>query len=248
MSKSGYGSNQVVTSLNSPFLKRVISFIYPPMPTLNTIPHKKKEIIKENIFNGKIVLNIGSGADSGSGKWLWKDKVLTANKTINLDITLNENISFIADAHDLPVKDESIDSVVMQALIEHIVDPVRVIKEAHRVLKPGGFIYLEVPFLQGFHADPYDYQRYTLPGLRNLTSDFEDISSGVSVGPFCSLVWLIRDGFSSCFKNKFLFNLSRFLLAWILSPLRYLDYFSRHTNASKRLANEFFLLGRKADS
>ena len=37
-----------------------------------------------------------------------------------------------------------------------------------RVLKPGGYIYSEVPFLQGFHADPDDYQRYTLQGLKIL--------------------------------------------------------------------------------
>ena len=30
-----------------------------------------------------------------------------------------------------------------------------------RVLKPNGFIYIEVPFLQGFHADPNDFHSYT---------------------------------------------------------------------------------------
>ena len=46
--------------------------------------------------------------------------------------------------------------------------------------------------------------------------DFEIVKYGVSVGPFCTLVWILRDGISSYFKNKFCF---------ILQDLLYLGFF-----------------------
>ena len=49
------------------------------------------------------------------------------------------------------------------------------------VLKNGGYLYLEVPFLQGFHADPYDYQRYTQVGLKKLVEKFNKIDKNIFV-------------------------------------------------------------------
>ena len=246
MSKGGYGTNEAMTGIKSPLLRKCIKFIYPPMPTLNIISKNNRETINRLIFDNDKILNIGSGADSGCGRWLWKNQATSNPKFINLDITISTVLSVQGDAHLLPLKDKSVDAVIMQALLEHVTSPSEVVKEAFRVLKPGGILYVEVPFLQGFHADPHDYQRYTLPGLKVLLSDFEEIVSGVSVGPFCSFVWLIRDGFSSCFNNKMLFNLSRFLLAWILSPIRYFDYIARSNPSAERLANEFFFLCKKS--
>ena len=151
------------------------------------------------------------------------------------------------DAHQLPLADNSVDTVVLQAVIEHLEEPDAAVAEAWRVLKPGGVLYVEMPFLQGFHADPHDYQRYTLPGLRKRLSNFDEQFSGVSVGPCCTLVWLLRDGFSSCFSSRWLFAGSRFILGWLLSPLRYLDILVRHNPAAFRLANEFYYLCRKPE-
>ena len=110
-----------------------------------------------------------------------------------------------------------------------------------------GFIYIEVPFLQGFHADPNDFQRYTQEGLKILLKDFKIVKIGVSVGPFCTLVWILRDGLSSIFKNKILYNLFRFFISWALSPLRFFDLLIRKRPVYKKLACENFVFVKKND-
>ena len=140
-----------------------------------------------------------------------------------MNILPRDSVTLVGDAHRLPFQDNSIDSLIYQAVLEHVQDPRRVINEAARVLKPCGYLYLEVPFLQGFHADPHDFQRYTLEGLRVRTKAFTEIDAGLSVGPLGALGGITRDGVSSSFANRFLYAASRFFAGWALSPLRYFD-------------------------
>jgi SAM-dependent methyltransferase len=247
----GYGSNGLVEALGrkSPLLMRLMKALYPPMPTLNIMEKGRIEAIQGRLFrSGATVINVGSGGLTGCGYRLWGSGLIRSTNVHHMDILAGDSVSLVGDAHRLPFQDNSIDSLIYQAVLEHVQDPRRVIDEATRVLKPGGYLYLEVPFLQGFHADPHDYQRYTLEGLRIRTKALTEIDAGVSVGPFCALVWIIRDGVSSCFSNRFLYAASRFVAGWALSPLRYFDYLIKNNPAAKRLACEYYMLCQKAKS
>ena len=137
------------------------------MPTLNSIDKKKLKKIQKIIFKPKTyVLNFGCGPSTGSGKKLWNINSIESLNIINYDILLQDEVTVVGDAHSLPFKSNVIDSIICQAVLEHVKNPNKVVDEMLRVLKPGGYIYSEVPFMQGFHADPDDYQRYTLPGLK----------------------------------------------------------------------------------
>jgi SAM-dependent methyltransferase len=242
----GYGSQMIGLTTKFPFLKVIIKFLYPPMPTLNTIPRKEIEELKKIIFNGgkTKVLNVGCGSMVGCGKRLWVN--VNTKNVLNIDIETGPGVDIVGDAHNLPFDDESFDSVIMQAVIEHLHSPHKAVSESFRVLKKGGFLYLEVPFLQGFHADPYDFQRYTTVGLEKLTDNFSlIIKKGVSVGPICSIIWILRDLFSNLTKNKWINGSIRFVLSWLLAPLRYIDHIIYSTKATKRLACEYYILVQK---
>lgn len=246
MIAGGYGSIIVEIKNKYPFLGKLLSLIYPPSTILNTMPRKVIKQVKNLLFNfGKNkVLNIGCGSAIGCGRRLWNN--IDKTNILNVDIESGPDVDMIADAHNLPFENETFDSVIMQAVIEHLHSPNLAVEEAFRVLKNGGYLYLEVPFLQGFHADPYDYQRYTQVGLEKLVEKFNKIIlAGVSVGPICSLIWILRDLFSNLTKYKTVNYIIRFIISWILSPFRYLDYLVYNTRASKRLACEYYILIQK---
>ena len=243
----GYGNIEKTFDLKSGSLKaKIVGLIYPPMPVINIISKKHLITIRNSVFGrgDKKVLNIGSSAINGLGHRLWINQ--NFQNVTHLDIEKGEDVDVVGDAHDLPFGKSVYDSVIMQAVVEHLHSPSIAIKEAFRVLKKGGYLYLEVPFLQGYHADPHDYQRYTLNGLEKLTERYGvTVLLGVSSGPFSFLVWWIRDFFSNISNNRLINLIIRFILSWIFFPLKYLDLVFRNTESAKRLASEYFILIKK---
>lgn len=51
----------------------------------------------------------------------------------------------VADATRLPYPDGHFDAVIMLDLMEHIPEPIKVLREAHRVCRAGGVFHLHVP-------------------------------------------------------------------------------------------------------
>ncbi|MFC1630832.1 class I SAM-dependent methyltransferase, partial [Pseudomonadota bacterium] len=72
------------------------------------------------------------------------------------------------DALKLPVKDESIHTVLLIDVLEHISDTNRLLWEIYRALEPDGRLIMQVPFLYPLHDEPRDYVRLTIHGYREL--------------------------------------------------------------------------------
>lgn len=66
----------------------------------------------------------------------------------------------------IPLKDGSLACIVSTSVLEHVRHPEAFLAEAHRVLHPGGRIYIHVPFAYCEHEQPYDFQRPTRYGLQ----------------------------------------------------------------------------------
>lgn len=66
----------------------------------------------------------------------------------------------------LPFGDHAFDSVLLDNVLEHISQPAALLREAKRVLKPGGHLLIGVPGEKGYSTDPdhkvfYDEQSLT---------------------------------------------------------------------------------------
>lgn len=72
------------------------------------------------------------------------------------------------DAQALPFASRRVDRVLLLDVLEHLPRPDACIGEIHRVLKPGGQLILQVPFLYPIHDAPLDFHRWTDHGLREL--------------------------------------------------------------------------------
>jgi SAM-dependent methyltransferase len=69
------------------------------------------------------------------------------------------------DAHDLPFREHSVDTVLCLEMLEHVPDFDRCVAQIAKVLRPGGLLLATVPFIAPLHAMPYDYARMTAPGI-----------------------------------------------------------------------------------
>jgi SAM-dependent methyltransferase len=83
---------------------------------------------------------------------------------VSIDILKFPGIDAVADAHRLPFRDESFAGVVMLDVLHHLERPIEFLKEASRVLKPGGRLVMIEPamttlarrFYDRFHEEPVD--------------------------------------------------------------------------------------------
>jgi SAM-dependent methyltransferase len=167
------------------------------------------------------------------------------------EITLNigpfRNVDIVGDGHHIPVANATFDGVFSLAVLEHVPDAPRVVSEMLRVLKPGGWLYSEVPFIFFFHGYPSDYQRYTLEGMKRLFAGLEDARFGMTHGPVSAALQcgkmalqlllpprprLLRKAFNGTYRL-------------VLFPLKYLDLLLRDRAEAHVMAGGFYVIGRK---
>jgi len=106
--------------------------------------------------------------------------------------------NIFGDGQYLPIADNSIDTVLLLDVLEHLPDPQQCIRDIQRVLKPGGCAIIQVPFLYPLHDVPLDFHRWTLFGLRKLAqkNGFSVLSEQVMGSPVETAVLLNNLAFS----------------------------------------------------
>jgi SAM-dependent methyltransferase len=146
---------------------------------------------------------------------------------LNIDIEPLPGVDVIGVAEQLPLADGSCDGVILQAVLEHVRSAHLTLSELHRVLKPAGLLFVEVPFMQGYHPSPGDYRRYTEQGLRAELADHEfDVeASGVAVGPASAMAWVAAEflAFLVSGRSERIYRLARPVTRWLTQPIKYAD-------------------------
>ncbi len=200
------------------------------------IPVKKKlrKIIDSTGQNG-FVLEIGSGTHR------------LHEKVINVDIDLFENVDVVSNGAKLPFLNESVDAIFILAVLEHTRQPHAVIRECYRVLKRGGTIYAEAPFVFRYHSYPTDFWRYSLQGLEELFRDFDKEEDGVCVGPSSGLLTFLTHYVSlfSFSNNNIINGLLKGVTFCLFFPIKYLDLLLLKNKRSHELAAGVYFMGKK---
>ena len=135
-------------------------------------------------------------------------------------------VKLICDVINIPMPDHSFDLVVCQAAVEHFDDINQALQEMKRVTKIGGYLYFTVPFLQGYHADPSDFRRYTSQGFIKIM-DLSCVRHGISSGPFSVIAWILRDLFTFGRHGSIIYKSTR-LVFIVRADILHRLYFPAH--------------------
>lgn len=189
------------------------------------------------------VLVVGGG---GQRSWLetmhsgWQGL-----RFVYCDVDTAADVDLFCDAHDLPFIDGCFDGVVTTAVLEHVMYPERVAAEIGRVLKTGGMLYSELPFMQQVHEGAYDFTRYTLSGHRRLFNHFNEIESGLVAGPATTLLWSIENFALAFTVNRVVRLAIKAVIRLSFFWLKYFDYFFAHKPQAMDGASCTYFMGRK---
>ncbi len=149
--------------------------------------------VSEELEPGERVLDVGAGEQPyrelfGHVQYLTTDWANSVHPGAR-------RVDFVAPADDLPIPPESFDAVLSTQVLEHVAEPADVLRELHRVLKPGGRIYLTLPLAWELHEEPFDFYRYTRYGISHLLREqgFTAIDAQPRNDCFTTLAQLMRN-------------------------------------------------------
>ncbi len=186
------------------------------------------------------VLIIGGGTVGVGISSLYKTSDI---EIVGTDVFLSANVDVVCDGHSLPFESSTFDGVLIQAVLEHVLEPAIVVNEIHRVLRPEGIVYAETPFMQQVHMGAYDFQRFTKSGHRWLFRYFTEIESGVNGGVGLSLVWAVYYYLRALTRSNLWWQPLRILFGWLTRTERFTEK-GRNVDGACGL----YFLGRRSET
>jgi SAM-dependent methyltransferase len=188
----------------------------------------------------------------GGGKQrIWLDPLLKSvqpHRVVYSDVDATSDVDIFCDAHDLPFVEFSFDAVITTAVLEHVLYPEKVASEIVRVLRPGGLLYSELPFMQQVHEGAYDFTRFSMSGHKRLFHRFSELDSGMVAGPATALVWALESLGLSFSRRPGIRLLVKAIVRLLFGWLRYIDYFLKNSPSAMDGASCTYFLGAKADA
>ncbi len=216
--------------------QRVRQVLKPPSIVYDEDAARRHSWIYDTHGEETVVLSIGGGPGRENPR------------AINLNLEAFDSVDLVADGTNVPLLDASVDTVTCNAVIEHVVEPGQLVSEIYRVLKPGGYAQLMIPFVFPFHAYPSDYQRYSYRGVEELTRAFEKVDLCVLTGPTSAMLVLFREYLRLLVpggNNRAMRLLLNGISGWLTFPFKYLDLWLNRKAEAAHLAAAFYYLGRK---
>lgn len=182
-------------------------------------------------------LNVGSGA------------TYLAHDMVNLDRRVSRTTDLVGDAQALPFAAGTFHVVISQETVEHVADPFRAVREMARVMTTNGEVYLQLPFVIGYHPGPEDYWRFTRAGIAQLVVQaglrVETLAQSVSggTGAYRILVEFVAGFFAAAWSA--LYWPAKAAAAVVFFPLKWLDGWMQHGAQRDRIAGGYFVIARK---
>lgn len=142
----------------------VSEFRIPPHPPVSSHDYGPFISDMQRVSPEKLFLDVGAGLRESF-----------SSNMVNMDIFPAVSTDIVGVGEDMPFEDEQFDFVLCSAVLEHTLRPWDVAREICRVLKPGGTVRIDYPFLQPVHGYPNNYFNATPEGAVSLFEQYCDI-------------------------------------------------------------------------
>jgi SAM-dependent methyltransferase len=140
-----------------------------------------------------------------------------------LDLRRRPGAAIVGDAHWLPFSSGSFDLILSTEMLEHTLEPQRIIDEMRRVLKPGGLALLTTRFIFPLHDVPGDYYRFSDYALIHLFREWSSVKVEAETTTLETLGVLLHRMVIQCeFKSPRVVRLPLLLAARLIGRLGWL--------------------------
>jgi len=125
-------------------------------------------IYEQRVASKDLVLDVGGrNAQSRSHRQLRELSSNPDTRIVSTDVVDDYQPDLIDDICHSTIDDETYDGVYVDAILEHVEEYWLAMDNIHRILKPGGEVFIYVPFFWEVH-DLMDFHRFTIAEVDRL--------------------------------------------------------------------------------
>ena len=188
----------------------------------------------------------GLGLNFGSGRSPRRDRI------VNLDVYRSESVDVVYDGVEIPFKNATFDLIVSQEVFEHIREPAAALEEVARVAKAGAVMFLQLPFILGYHSKPDDFWRFTKVGIEHFVQSgghFELIETGIAVGHGTALHRILVEFMATTFSalSLRLYRPAKLAAAVGFYWLKLFDYLTPYCKERDRIPGGYYVIARRSE-
>ena len=134
-----------------------------------------------------LALNTGSISKNFGADYKFIEQWNT--KVEGCDIESGPNVDHVFDLTERPPEYliNKFNLIITSSTLEHVSAPWKAAECLENLLKPGGYIYISVPWVWRYHAYPNDYWRFNRHSLEFLFRQTSIMSQAWSTSPDCEL-------------------------------------------------------------
>jgi len=131
--------------------------------------------------------------DVGCGVKPYESIFKCIDKYVGLDVAKHACVDVVGKNWDMPFEDNKFDALISTQVLEHTEKIDKTISEMRRVVRPGGLLFITIPFIFPEHEIPEDFYRFTRYGLRKKFKDFDIVEITPLNGYISTLVQMFNN-------------------------------------------------------